>query len=131
MNIRSDITVYLKRYNEQLRDDEWHCFHLYNALWFNGQRTSLTTSKYNKTVLRIFERELLNTYALKGEAYSLLLNNKGELFIKEGDVILLGIYEDTLPSIAKEKAEQSFTVQTVTNNKKGSAAIRHYRIGGV
>ncbi len=131
MKNRTDITIYLKRYNEEKRDDDWHCFQLFGTHWFNGQRSTLTGSKYNKTVVRILERTLFDTFALKGDAYALLLDENGNLFVQEGDIVLRGIYTDKLPSEALSKASDSFTVQTVTDNRKGSANIRHYRIGGV
>ncbi len=131
MKNRTDITVYLKRYNENIRDDEWHVFHLGGAMWFNGQRSTLTNTKYNKTIVRVFLKQLLFTRASKGESYALLLSEKGELLLNEGDIIVQGVFEDALPTNAKEKAKNFFTVQTITDNTKGSMNMRHYRIGGV
>ncbi len=131
MKNRTDITVYLKRYNENIRDDEWHVFHLSGAMWFNGQRSTLTNTKYNKTIVRVFLKQLLLTRASKGESYALLLSEEGKLLLNEGDIIVQGVFEDALPANAKEKAENFFTVQTITDNTKGSMNMRHYRIGGV
>ncbi len=131
MKNRTDITIYLKRYSKSLRDDEWHCFHIGGAMWFNGQRSTLTNTKYNKIIVRVFLKDLLFASAKHGENYAMLLNEKGDLFLREGDVVLQGIFTDAMPQSAKEKTDNFFSVQTITDNRKGAKNMHHYRIGGV
>ncbi len=145
------ITVYRKFYSENESDDIWHYFVLNNVNWFSGQRSALTSSKYDKFTVRVPVASLINTFVQKKYAEefyekSVLLtqnmkdsggvyifDENARLIIKEDDVVIKGVVEHESVWQARQSVMpyESFKVVSVADNRFGTRYMHHWKIGGL
>ncbi len=151
MRTNTDITLYRKVYDETTHDNTWGKIVINKASWFSGQKTSLSSSKYDKFTIRVFVADLNNQYnmdvrLLRGEsgvatqdsmpkdsANVPLFDIFGNLNINEGDFVARGVCEYALPSQARESLPQHdcFDVISTAKNTRGSYYTQHWKIEGV
>ncbi len=147
----TSITVYRKFYDETLKDDIWAYFVLHGVNWFSGQKSALTSSKYDKFIVRIPVQSLINTFVQKMYAENFyeknllltenmkdskgfyIFDEKARLIINEEDVVIKGALNINSVWQARQSVPvyESFKVVSLADNRFGTRYMHHWKIGGL
>ncbi|MEG2931628.1 MAG: DUF6751 family protein, partial [Ruthenibacterium sp.] len=106
------VTLYHRQYSESVREDVWSHTQYRGVQLHGGKGVKLVNNRYvtdDSYILRIYTQERISAC--------------------EGDIVVRGLHDDDTPTAA-QRAEESFRVTSVTDNRRGSARVRHWKIGG-
>ena len=104
MLTNADITIYHKRYNPETRLDEWQAAQYPGVNWYGRLNTA------DSYIVRIPTTELIE--------------------VCNDDVVVKGLVNDVVASPSSLKAYRHFVVTSVSDNRRGTQSMQHWRIEG-
>ena len=113
MLTNADITIYHKRYNPETRLDEWQAAQSPGVNWYGRQSVTVGDSGLNTAdsyIVRIPTTELIE--------------------VCNDDVVVKGLVNDVVASPSSLKAYRHFVVTSVSDNRRGTQSMQHWRIEG-
>lgn len=109
----ADITLYHKEYSPEARTNVWQHTQYIGASW-HGKR-AVSTSKGGLTATSAYSVRIFTDTALK---------------VAPDDIIVSVLCDEDDPKDACKRCSESCTVTGVSDNRRGSAHLRHWRLEG-
>ena len=134
MLANSDITIYNRYLDSVTGYDKYSRCVVYGVNWFSRTKINITDGgllSANEYTLRI------PLTAKFGKRYTnpkdFTATNESVCFtLKEGDIIVRGITTETNPVLAElfKNYNEVLTVVSVTDNRRGSPGVQHFKVVG-
>lgn len=114
MIANADITIYHKAYDPASRLNVWTHTQYVGVNWYGRQQVTVGDSGLNTA-----------------DSYIVRIPTSADVQVSNGDVVVKGLVSDKITgSSALTSKYMCFTVTSVGDNRRGSPALRHWRIEG-
>lgn len=124
---KTSITIYNKRYNKELRLDEWNRTVIDNCSWYGKQEVTVTNEGLNTAdnyTVRVTEKfdNFVKPSEYKGIGWT----------VANGDIVVKGKLEKDILSEKEitSKYDDCFIITGNSDNRRGSLFLQHIKIKG-
>ena len=114
MRENADITLYHKEYDPATRLDVWKRTQYKAVSWYGRQAATVGDSGLNTA-----------------DAYTVRIYTGAVATVSIGDIVVRGLFDIADPKKAQKQAQAAFVVTSVSDNRRGSPRMQHWRIEGV
>ena len=113
MLTNADITIYHKTYDQATRLDRWNSTQYFQVNWYGKRAVSVGDTGLNTA-----------------DSYIVRIPTDQAVTVENGDIVVKGLVVDSITGPAQLKTYHTFVVTAVRDNRRGSPAMRHWRIEG-
>lgn len=113
MLVNADITIYHKSYNPETRLDEWRAAQYPGVNWHGRQAAIVGDSGLNTA-----------------DSYIVRIPTTEHIGAENDDIVVKGLVNDVITGPSALNAYPHFVVTSISDNRRGSEQMRHWRIEG-
>ena len=113
MTTNADITIYHQVKDEKTRDWKWEPPVQYRVNWHGRQAVSIGDNGLNAA-----------------DVFTVRIPGNSDVSVSVGDFVIKGLHNDADPVAVARSAAGAFKVTSVTDNRRGSPAVRHWKLEG-